>query len=152
MREALSIGLLAAIGAGAAFGAVTAIEGTLAQSIGAVNASLVENIAAGAISALAFAFIISRGSVDWGATRDILPLAGLAGVLVIVAVAGIAYSVPQIGVAAGNVALVFGQVAIAVLVDTVGFGSYGRIPLNPSRIMGLLLLAAGTLLVLPRTN
>lgn len=146
----MSLGVFAAIFAGATFGTLTAIEGSIARSIGPVNASLVEHMAAGVLSVLALLVVFSRSGLTFGEVRSVLPLAGFAGILVIVAVAGIAYSLPKIGVAAGNIALVFGQMAVAIAVDTFGIGGYERIPLTGSRIIGLLLLAAGVYLVLPR--
>lgn len=149
MREAISLGGLAVIAAGAMLAVVTALEGTLSRLVGAVGASLLEHVAAGAVSAIALLVVLSRGQMSAPLSQS-MPLAGAAGVLVLVAVVGIAYALPRIGVTAGNVALVFGQMATAVLIDSLGLLGYERIPLSPARIVGLLLLAAGTYLVLPR--
>jgi transporter family-2 protein len=150
MRD-VGLGLLAAVAAGATFSAVTAIEGMLARLVGAVRASVLENIAAGLISAglLVVILAVSRGGSQ-ASMRPALPLAVVAGTLVVIAVAGIGYAIPRLGVAAGNIAIVFGQMVVAVLIDTLGWGGYDPIPLKLSRILGLLLLAGGMLLVLPR--
>jgi transporter family-2 protein len=148
----MTIGVFAAIFAGMMFGTLTAIEGLMARSIGPVNASLVEHFAAGVLSVIALVFVFSRKTLTLGETRPIIPLAAVASVLVIVAVAAIAFSLPKIGVATGNLALVFGQMAVAIAVDTFGIGGYERIPLSPARILGLLLLALGIYLVLPRNG
>jgi transporter family-2 protein len=148
----MTIGVLTAISAGIMFGTLTAIEGLMARSIGPVNASLVEHLAAGVLSVVALVFVISRKGLTLGEARLVLPLAAVASVLVIVAVAAIAFSLPKIGVATGNLALVFGQMAVAIAIDTFGIGGYEKIPLSPSRVLGLLLLAAGVYLVLPRNG
>jgi uncharacterized membrane protein YdcZ (DUF606 family) len=59
---------------------------------------------------------------------------------------------PRIGVTAGNMALILGQMAIVVLIDTVGIGSYPRVQLTIPRIAGLLLMVAGIYLVLPKNS
>ncbi len=150
MREAMSLAGLAVVAAGALLAIVTALEGTLSRLVGAVGASLLEHIAAGVVSAVAFLIILSRGQIALAPVQKAVPLAGAAGLLVLIAVIGIAYAMPRIGVTAGNVALVFGQMATAVLIDSLGLLGYERIPLSPARLVGLLLLAAGTYLVLPR--
>lgn len=150
MRDVLNFGVLAAVAGGAAFGLVTAIEGVLGRRVGPLNASLLEHIAAGAASILLLAIVLARGSFTAQTARTGLPLAALGGVVVVVAVVGIAYALPRIGVFAGNTAIVFGQMAIAVLIDTAGLVGYERIPLTWTRVLGLLLLAAGVYLVLPR--
>ncbi len=118
--------------------------------VGAINASLLENLAAGLISASVIIILFSLRKIPWDATQRVAPWAILAGALVIAAVAGIGYAVPRIGVLAGNMAIVFGQIVLAAVIDTVGLGGYERIPLSLARLMGLLLMSLGTYLVLPR--
>jgi transporter family-2 protein len=152
MREALSIGLFVGIGTGVVFGVINAVEGEMSRAVGPFNVSLLQNLGAGALSVIVVIVGVWRGDIDWGVLRGSLPLAGLVGVLVLASVTGIAFTIPRIGVAAGTIALIFGQVVITVVVDTLGIGGYEPIPLSLERIAGLLLLAAGTYLVLPRTE
>jgi transporter family-2 protein len=102
------------------------------------------------ISAIAIAFVAWRGNLERDAAQSALPMSALAGVLVIVAVAGVSYSVPRIGVAAGTMALLFGQTAIAFLIDTIGGAGYDKVPMTLPRIAGLVLMVIGIYLVLPR--
>lgn len=150
MQEGFSLGLIVAAATGLVFAVVTSIEGAIARAVGAVNASLLENLAAGLISAIVITIFFLLRKIPLNAVQRIAPWATLAGVLVIIAVAGISYALPRIGVVAGNMAIVFGQIALAVLIDTIGLGGYERIPLNLTRLMGLLLMSLGTYLVLPR--
>jgi uncharacterized membrane protein YdcZ (DUF606 family) len=53
---------------------------------------------------------------------------------------------------AGNMAIVFGQIAVAVVIDTLGLGGYDPIPLQPVRILGVILLGVGLYLALPRST
>lgn len=149
MREALSLSALVAVGVGVTFGVVSAVEGALAQLNGPIKASLFENIAAGILSITVFLalFMTARGERAY-ITASTIGLAIVAGVLVIAAVAGIGYSIPRIGVAAGNMAIVFGQIAVAVVIDSLGLGGYEPIPLKPVRILGVILLGVGLYLAL----
>jgi transporter family-2 protein len=150
MQEGFSLGLIVAAATGMVFAVVTTIEGAIARTVGAVNASLLENLAAGLISAIVITVFFLLRKIPLNATQKAVPWAILAGVLVIIAVAGIGYALPRIGVVAGNMAIVFGQIALAVLIDTVGIGGFERIPLSLARLTGLLLMGMGTYLVLPR--
>jgi len=79
------------------------------------------------------------GSLPWWAWTG-----GLYGALyVTLAVIG----VPRVGAAVVICCAVFGQLFAALVLDTFGWLGVPRVPLNPSRIVGALLLAAGVLLM-----
>ena len=61
MLQRLNLGVIVAVITGGVFGAVTAIEGNIARSVGAINASLLEHSIAGliAIPAVLIAFGIT---------------------------------------------------------------------------------------------
>jgi len=150
MQQRLNLGVIIGAISGGIFGVVTSIEGTVARSVGPINASLIEHVFAACIAIPAVIILFMRGSLTWENTRGILPQSALAGVLVLVAVAGFAYAMTRVGVAAGNMALIFGQIAIVVLIDTIGVGGYDKVPLTLPRVAGLSLMAVGVYLVLPR--
>jgi transporter family-2 protein len=150
MLQKMNFGVLVAAISGGAFGLVTTFEGTVARAVGAINASLLEHLFAGCIAIPAVIILFMRGNLTWESTRPILPIAALLGVLVLVAVAGVAYAMPRVGVMAGNMAMLFGQMTIAVLIDTIGFAGYEKVPLNLPRIIGLVFMLLGIYLVLPR--
>jgi uncharacterized membrane protein YdcZ (DUF606 family) len=148
MQQRINLGVFVAAIAGGVFGLVTTLEGAVARSVGAINASLLEHMFAGFIAIPAVIILFLRGNLTWNITRPILPIAALLGIFVLVAVAGIAYAMPRVGVTAGNMALLFGQIAVAVLIDTIGLLGYERVPLSLPRIMGLALMVIGIYLVL----
>jgi bacterial/archaeal transporter family-2 protein len=150
MHQRMNIGVIVAAIAGGIFGAVTTIEGTVARSVGAINASLLEHLFAAFIAIPAVSILFLRGNLTWDNTRAILPVSALGGVLVMIAVAGIAYAMPRVGVTAGNMTMLFGQMAIAVLIDTIGVVGYDKVPLTFPRIAGLGLMIVGVYLALPR--
>lgn len=152
MLQRMNLGVAVAVVTGGVFGIVTAIEGVIGRTIGAVNASLLEHAIAGLISIPAIVILLTSRRLVWEDTRSVLPLSAIVAVLVIAGVAGVAYSMPRIGVTAGNMAIVFGQMGIVLLVDTFGIGGYPKIPLSLPRIAGLFLMVAGIFLVLPRDS
>lgn len=152
MQQRMNLGVFAAAIAGGVFGLVTTFEGTVARAVGAINASLLEHLFAGFIAIPAVIILFLRGNLSWNITRPIIPIAALLGIFVLIAVAGVAYAMPRIGVTAGNMAMLFGQMAVAVLIDTIGFSGYERVPLSLPRIIGLALMVIGIYLVTPRQS
>jgi transporter family-2 protein len=150
MADGLKTGLVAALAAGSLFGIITAIEGAVARVVGGVNSSLYEHFFAGILAILILAILLTKGTLAFGNARSVLPLSAFGAVLVLIAVAAISFAVPRTGVAAGNFVLVFGQLMIAALIDAIGFSGMGKIPLTPIRVIGLLVMAVGIYLVLPR--
>jgi transporter family-2 protein len=150
MLQRLNLGVVVAIITGGVFGVVTALEGNIARTVGAINASLLEHSIAGLISIPAIIFIMYSGRLGWNSAKSVLPLSAVVGVLVLVAVAGVAFAMPRLGVTAGNMAIILGQMTIVILIDTFGWAGYTIIPLTLPRIAGLLLMFAGIYLVLPR--
>ena len=152
MLQRLNLGLIVGVITGGVFGVVTAVEGNIARSVGAINATLLEHSIAGLIAIPAILIIILSGRLEWGTAKSILPQSAFVGVLVLVAVAGVAFSMSRMGVTAGNMAIIFGQMAVVVIIDTYGFAGYPRISLTMPRIAGILLMVAGIYLVLPKSS
>lgn len=152
MAQRNNLGVIVAGITGMLFGGVTAVEGYISRSVGAVNASLIEHVFAAMIAVPAVIYLFLRGTLTWEGTKSILPISAVAGVLVLVAVTGVAYAMPRIGVAAGNMAMLFGQMAVAVIIDLIGVGGYEKVPLTLPRIAGLVLMVIGVYLVLPRQS
>lgn len=147
-----NLGVIIAAITGMMFGGITTIEGYVGRSVGAVNASLIEHALAAVVAVPAVIFLYMRGTLTWEGTKSIIPISAVAGMLIIVAVAGVAYAMPRVGVAAGNMAILFGQMAVAVVIDLIGIGGYEKVPLTLPRILGLVLMVVGVYLVLPKQS
>ena len=150
MQEGMSLGLISALSAGIIFAVVSALEGFIGKNVGAVNASLLEHSVSGVIAIVLIIAVARYGNIDFEVAKNIFPQIVAGAVLVLVGVAAIAYAIPRTGVAIGNFAIVFAQILIAVVIDSVGFGGYEKIPLTLPRIMGLLLMASGLFVIMPR--
>jgi len=152
MAQRKNIGVIVAGLTGMMFGGITTMEGYVGRQVGAVNASLIEHAFAALVAVPAVVFLFMRGNLTWEGTKSIMPISAIAGVIIIVAVAGVAYAMPLVGVAAGNMAMLFGQMAVAVVIDMIGVGGYDKVPLTLPRILGLVLMVVGVYLVLPRQS
>ncbi len=150
MPQRFNLGVIVAAVSGGVFGVVTSLEGFIGRAVGALSASLLEHAVAAIIAVPAIIFLYMRGTLTWDNTKGVLPASAVVAVLIIVAVAGVAYSMPRVGVAAGNMAMLFGQMTLAILIDTMGIGGYEKVPLSLPRLAGLALMVAGVFLVLPR--
>lgn len=73
--------------------------------------------------------------------------AGLLGILI---VTGVSFSLQRAGIAAGLATIILGQMLVSIIVDTRGIGGAVPIPLSFRRITGILLLSVSVYLLLPK--
>lgn len=137
---------------GLAIGVQSSLIGSAGKITGAVWTGLMVNFFAGAASGLLMAVMYARqGKTIFSemqvSTAGMVFIAGILGVGII---AGIAYALPKIGVAAGLSMIISGQMIVAVVVDTLGLTGEEPIPLSWVRIAGLVLLVLGTWAILPK--
>ena len=151
-EKGIAIALAVAVASGIAIGVQSTLNNWAGRLLGAAHTGLLVNFAGGVAAAIVLSAVMLRGSaVQWQALRGPAGLAVLgAGILGVAIITGIVFSLPRIGVAAGLSALILGQMAIGMLVDSMGWGGGDPIPLSLPRAAGLILLLLGTWLMLPR--
>lgn len=71
----------------------------------------------------------------------------LGGVLSVLIIGLVAFSIPKIGVCNATTAIIIGQVGAAIIIDHFGWLGVERLPWNPWQILGLVLFAAGAKLL-----
>ncbi|NMA69330.1 MAG: DMT family transporter [Desulfitobacterium sp.] len=71
----------------------------------------------------------------------------LGGVLSVIIIGLVAFSIPKIGVANATTAIIIGQVGAALIIDHFGLFGTERIPWSSWQILGLILFAAGAKLL-----
>lgn len=132
-------------------GIAMALQGTLnsalAKIIGLLEATLVVHLTA-TVTILLMLFGFGLGSGELGKLREApwyLLLGGLLGVAITYLVVA---SIPKVGVALATTAIIVGQVSTACLVDHLGLFGMEKYPFTWHRLAGLILLAAGTRLML----
>jgi bacterial/archaeal transporter family-2 protein len=151
VKTTLVIGALAALGTGLAIGAQSTLSSRLGSLIGNVRTGLLMNLAGGALAGLIVGVWGLRSG--WEITQIPRPAWWMlitAGALGLAIITGVAFSLQRTGVAAGLAGLILGQLLISVIADTTGVGQVTPIPLTPQRVLGLVVMAAGVLLILPK--
>jgi len=152
MPKAGMIAIFIAILSGLAIGIQSSLNSAAGKMTGAVITGLLVNFFGGMVSALLLLMIfIRQRDIEFlnikPTTWMVIIISGLLGIGI---VTGIAYALPKIGVAAGLSAIIAGQMVVALIVDTFGLTGAKPIPINFSRIIGILLLAIGTWALLPK--
>jgi transporter family-2 protein len=148
--SAVTAATLAALIAGLAGAVQATVLGILGRRIGVTAAAAVGAIA-GALILTAMAVIDSRGFSGLGAAvRQSAWLWAGAGVLGALIVTSLTFAPPRIGTLGTFALIIAGNLAAAVLIDALGLLGVERVPLNVTRVAGLVLLAVGAGLVLRR--
>lgn len=146
--QALTVALIS----GVAVGVQSNFSNLSSRLAGAVLTGLLVHIAGGTLSVILFALLLWRSPGSNNVLSQSLsaaPYWAVAGLMGVGIVTGIAFALPRAGLAAGLAGIILGQMIVAVVIDTAGWGG-GKIPLSTVRVAGLLLLILGTWLILPR--
>jgi transporter family-2 protein len=151
-----SQGLLAvvlALAAGMAITTQVTMSALAGQVIGPVRTGFMLHITGAVISAVIIAALALRGQGmgQWGFTPQVIRWVTFGGLLGLFIVAGISYALPRTGVAGGQLTVIVGQLVIALVIDSMGWGPTGAIPLDLRRIAAIVLLAAAAYLMLPKS-
>ena len=152
MQKSILPAFIIALLSGLAIGAQSSFTSAAGKVTGAVLTGLLVNFIGGSAAGLLLIVVYARqGKTVFSAiqppTLGIIAISGLIGLGI---VSGVAYALPKIGIAAGLSTIIAGQMTVAILVDTFGITGGESIPLDWSRIGGLVLLALGTWAILPR--
>jgi transporter family-2 protein len=147
--SASAVAVFLSLVAGLAGSIQVAVSGNFGRRIGVLEAAAFGAIFA-ALILVALVAIASRGLGGIAAGLGEPPWLWLNGVMSAIVVAGITYAGPRIGTFATIALVIAAQLFMAALIDAVGMFGLERIPLNWSRVTGLVLLAGGSALVLKR--
>jgi transporter family-2 protein len=88
------------------------------------------------------------GLASWPRLLTWLAAAGFLGILIIM---GISFSVQGVGVTAGLSAVIMAQLVVGLLVDRAGGAGGAEIAVSPARLAGILAMALGVWLLVPRS-
>ena len=152
MQRAMIVALVGAVGTGLAIGTQATLNTWLGRLVGPIRTGLLVNFAGGILAGLLLLGLGVTGQLSLSSSLRSSPILIFvaSGALGLIIIGGIAYSLPRTGIAAGVAAIFFAQMLVAVLVDSLGWGGTGAVPLRVARLVGLGLLFVGTWLVLPR--
>jgi transporter family-2 protein len=151
LKTSILIGALVALITGLAIGAQSTITSRVGSMIGDVRTSLITNFLSGVLAGTAILFLVLRnGPQSWKISGAIVGFTALSGLIGIVIVTGISFSLQRAGIAAGLATVIVGQLALSMIIDTFGIGGVEAIPFSAQRFLGLLVMGLGVFLLLPR--
>ena len=120
------------------------INGRLAQKVGIIESSCISFVV-GAAVLFAGALLAGKGSFKGLATVSWWELSG--GVLGAFFVTMTIIAVPRIGTTSAMAAVIGAQLTAGILLDHFGLFGFKTIPLDGKRLIGVVLLMAGTTLI-----
>lgn len=148
MQEVTLTGAAIALGSGLAIGIQATLFTLIGRSIGPVRASLVLNVTGGIVAGIILLAVLGiGGSKQWHISRGTLIFAVIAVTLGLFIVTGVTLAFQRTGVAVGVATVFLGQMLIGIVVDALGWAGAEAIPLDPRRILGLVVMAVAILLL-----
>ncbi len=152
MKNVLLVGVVGALITGLAIGAQATLSGRLGGMIGPIKTGLIMNVLGGLIAFVVYAITLivpiakEEGTMNPRAWTMLIA-GGLLGVLIVI---GVSFSISRVGVTAGLGTIILGQMIISSFVDLSGWGGAEPIPMTMSRIAGLLVMGVAVFLLLPK--
>ena len=125
-----------------------AVSGALGKRIGVLEAAAFGGVVA-ALVLVAIALAVRGSAGVPGALRE-PPWLWIGGVMGAIVVSAITYSPQQLGTFATIALVIAGQLVMGVVIDALGLFGLEKIPLTWERVLGVALLAVGSVLILRR--
>ena len=145
------MGILAALATGIAIGVQSTLSSRIGGLIGNFKTGVLMNAIGGLIATLIFiTLLVVKGKGFWQTPSAMWVMLIIAGALGIVIITGVSFSMQKAGVAVGLATLILGEMMLSIFVDAKGWAGAPPIPITWSRILGLLVIAAGIYLLLPK--
>jgi transporter family-2 protein len=139
------LAVLLTAAAGGLIAAQAPINAGLGRSTGSLPAALISfSIGTAALAAIV---VLSGKAGGLGSTFDVSWYYLLGGFLGALYVTNALIAVSAIGAGGVAAATVFGQLTTSVVIDRLGLFGLDQVPLSPERVLGVVLLLAGTVLV-----
>jgi uncharacterized membrane protein YdcZ (DUF606 family) len=99
---------------------------------------------------LLLGFTAFQGLSVWNIPSPVVTLLLVGSALGIIIITGVSFSLQLTGVAAGLATIILGQMITSLVVDAKGWGVTAPIPVTLPRVLGLVAIAIGVFLLLPR--
>lgn len=151
LRTAIIAGALGALATGVAIGIQATLTSRAGGIIGNIRTGLLTNFLGGAVAGVVILILfLQRGSGNWNIPTTAVGMVAVSGLLGILIITGISFSLQRAGVAAGLATIILGQLIVSIIVDTRGVGAVEPIPLTIQRVGGLFVMAVAIYLLMPR--
>jgi len=132
-------------------GAAMALQGTLNAVLGKVVGVWESTLAVHIIGTITVLIILIIGGIGFGSLGKLGEApwyAYLGGVLNVIIIYAVVRSIPQVGVGNATTAIIAAQILTALLIDSLGLFGVKKYAFQYMDILGILLLAAGTRILL----
>lgn len=151
MRLSIITGAVLASLTGMAIAIQSTISSRVGAQIGDVRTGILTNLMGGVIAGgLMLIWLLREGPESWKVTPVLIGFTALSGFLGVLIITGISFSLQRAGVAAGLAGVIFGQLVLSTLIDSLGIGGVEPIPFTVARAAGLLSAGFGVYLLLPK--
>lgn len=151
LRTAIIVGALGALATGVAIGIQAMLTSRAGGIIGNIRTGLLTNFLGGAIAGVVILILfLQQGSGTWKIPTSAVAMVAVSGMLGILIITGISFSLQRAGVAAGLATIILGQLIVSIIVDTRGIGAIEPIPLTIQRVGGLFVMAVAVYLLMPK--
>jgi len=155
MKSAILLGLAGALLTGVLIGVQSSLSNRSGQIIGPLRTGILTNVLGGGAAFLLLLILLAVSWMRAGRVWELPPRqaiwmlasAGLIGILIIM---GVSYSLRYTGVVAGLGTILLGQMVISTVIDSSGWLGLERIPFTWQRVLGLVLMGVAVYLLLPR--
>jgi transporter family-2 protein len=138
--ESILLIILIGLAGGVAVGLQSPLASIMSQRLGTLESVFIVHLG-GAIVSLIPLLVYGGGKL--GQWRTVPWYALCAGVFGLVVIAAVSYAIPRIGVAGAVTSIVAGQLLLSALLDHFGWLGAVERPLDPTRLLGLLVLGVG---------
>lgn len=152
MRLSIITGAVIALLTGIAIATQSTITSRVGAQLGDVQTGILTNSMGGLIAgSVMLVWLLKEGPETWKVPLPLIGATALSGLLGILIITGISFSLQRAGVAAGLASVILGQLLLSTVIDSLGLGGVDPIPLTLPRIAGLILTGFGVYLLLPKT-
>jgi len=151
MRLSIIAGAVIAALTGVAIAVQSTISSRVGAQLGDIRTGLLTNALGGLVAGvLMLIWILKEGPETWKVPGMLVGATALSGLLGILIITGISFSLQRAGVAAGLASVIFGQLLFSAVIDSLGIGGAEPIPFTLTRSLGLLAAGFGVYLLLPK--
>ncbi len=151
MRLSIITGALVALLTGIAIAVQSTMTSRVGGIIGDIRTGILTNTLGGiAAGSLMLIWLLREGPEVWKVPPVVIGVTALSGILGVLIITGISFSLQRAGIAAGLASVILGQLVISFIVDSLGIGGVEPIPISAARILGILVSAFGVYLLLPK--
>lgn len=139
MQPIILIILVGLVG-GVAVGLQSPLASMMSQRLGTLESIFIVHVGGALIALIPLLFLGGGKLSQW---RSLPWYALLAGVFGLVVIGAVSYMIPRIGVAGSIITVVSGQLLVGALLDHFGWLGASVRPLDPARLIGLVVLFIG---------